>query len=341
MSFVESAISALDTKLDSSENDNLFKMKKELADEIVNKLSEKTNDPMLLLWQETVTNYLVSEWFFDDLGDNFWMGLLLKTGITSQGKALEKYRERINDPEKQTESDIVALKNEILQEINWIDPQVQGQQEAPWSSNWEQQSPQLRPTIDVSQWIRVVYDQLEWKEKPDFVPFSCAMQWYEKKMNELWNPTYLTVVDFSKSNKTNRMFVINMVTKKVEYAVPVGHWKNSWWEYATKFSDKTWTNQSSLGFFRTPQEITKAHTKSWHGLWMKGIEDSNDNAHNRWIYMHPWTVTWSAWCFTLPKYSKEIMEKLKWDSLLFAYYPQQDYFAESKLIDSKPDRLVA
>jgi hypothetical protein len=61
MSFVESAISALDTKLDSSENDNLFKMKKELADEIVNKLSEKTNDPMLLLWQETVTNYLVSE----------------------------------------------------------------------------------------------------------------------------------------------------------------------------------------------------------------------------------------------------------------------------------------
>jgi hypothetical protein len=228
-----------------------------------------------------------------------------------------------------------------LQEINWIDPQVQGQQEAPWSSNWEQQSPQLRPTIDVSQWIRVVYDQLEWKEKPDFVPFSCAMQWYEKKMNELWNPTYLTVVDFSKSNKTNRMFVINMVTKKVEYAVPVGHWKNSWWEYATKFSDKTWTNQSSLGFFRTPQEITKAHTKSWHGLWMKGIEDSNDNAHNRWIYMHPWTVTWSAWCFTLPKYSKEIMEKLKWDSLLFAYYPQQDYFAESKLIDSKPDRLVA
>ena len=339
MDFVESAVNYLEQQ--TEEWEKMLQLKKELAADIVKKLGEKTNDPMLELWQESVTNYLVSEWLVDDLED-IWIWMVLKTWISSQGEALKDYRKRINNAEViKTESDLLALKQSIMSEIDGIQSAEKPQEQHQESSKPQSSQERLSASIDISQWVEAFYNQLEWKEKPDMVPFACAMQWYEKMKNQLWNPTYLTVVDFSKSNKTNRMFVINMATKKVEYTVPVWHWKNSWWEYATTFSDQAWTNQSSLWFYRTPQEITKAHTKSWSGLWMNGIEDSNNNAKNRWIYMHPWSVNWSAWCFTLPKHSKEIMKTLKWDSLLFAYYPQKKYFAQTTLIDNKPDRLVA
>lgn len=195
-----------------------------------------------------------------------------------------------------------------------------------------------RFNISVSAETMRLYTQLKWKEKPDLEPFACAMVWYEKLKNQLWNPTYLTVVDFTKSRRKKRFFVINMKTKTVEYATKVWHWKNSWWDYASSFSDSAWSQKSSLGFYRTPEKITKSHTKSWSGLWMNWIEESNDNAKNRWIYMHPWTETWSQWCFTIPKgISTEIMEKLKWDSLVFAYAKSKNYFAQSNYFNPRAD----
>lgn len=333
-----------------SQEERLLELKKDLAQTIVKKLGEKTNDPMICLRQEITSNYLVSEGVWDDLKD-IWVWAMLELGLSTQAEKLMDYRERINS--KESEEELKALKETILHEIDGIGaaPQTEEQQDE-WNTEepteWQTENPQITErtdtqnvSIDVSQDIHLFYNQLEGKEKPDFEPFACAFQGYQKMQNQLWNKEYLTVVDFSKSNKTNRLFVINMRTKKIEYAEKVWHWKKSWGEYATEFSDVRGTNKSSLWFYRTPQSITKAHTKSRHGLRLNGIEETNDNAHNRWIYMHPWGVNGSQWCFTLPKHSKEIMNLIKWDSLIFAYYPQKDYFAKTNLIDSKPERLVA
>jgi len=168
-----------------------------------------------------------------------------------------------------------------------------------------------------------------------------AFYGYEKLKSELKNPKYLTVVDFSKSNKQERMFIINMKTKTIENSLSVGHGKNSGDEFAKNFSDTLGSRQSSLGFYRTPSEITKSHTKSWYGLRMNGIEDSNDNANNRGIYMHPGGLK-SEGCFTLQMSQQEadkIMNKLKGDSLLFAYYPNDKYLASSKIIGEKYKKI--
>jgi hypothetical protein len=138
-------------------------------------------------------------------------------------------------------------------------------------------------------------------------------------------------VDFSKERWTNRFFVINMDTNTVEYATKVGHGKWSGWTIATKFSNTPNTNQSSLWWYITPDEIRKSSTKPWSWLKMKWQENGiNNNASDRWIYMHPWTEAWSLWCFTLPKsIAHEIMNKLKWWSVLFAFARTKDYFKKS------------
>ena len=178
-----------------------------------------------------------------------------------------------------------------------------------------------------------MYNQLKWVEKPDLEPF--AMKWYEEIKWSLKNPTYLTVVDFTKPNNKNRFYVINMNTKRVEYATIVWHWSGSWkWAYATDFSNINWSYQSSLWFFRTPDHTNKPSNRNRRGLLMKWIEWSNNKAASRWIYMHPgWKI--SLWCFTIPNNeSSEIMNKVKWDSLLFAYAKSKDYFSQSQYFNT-------
>ena len=97
-----------------------------------------------------------------------------------------------------------------------------------------------------------------------------------------------------------------------------------------------------MGFIEHHQRLLKAHTKSWYGLRMNGIEDSNDNANNRGIYMHPggikiWRLLYSSKCHS--RKLIKIMNKLKGDSLLFAYYPDNKYLASSKIIGEKYKKI--
>jgi len=190
-------------------------------------------------------------------------------------------------------------------------------------------------SIDVPQKYEDLYGKLKWKEKPDLQPFACAMKWYDEMKESLKNSKYLTVVDFTKPNNENRFYVIDVTSNTIEYATTVWHGSGSWtWKYATSFSNVYGSYQSSLGFFRTPNSINKPATKKRTWLLMKWIEWSNDQAPSRWIYMHPWWLI-SQWCFTLPKdKAMEIMNKIKWDSLLFAYAKSKEYFAQSDHFDT-------
>lgn len=70
---------------------------------------------------------------------------------------------------------------------------------------------------------------------------------------------------------------------------------------------------------------------------MQGIEESNDNAKQRGIYIHPGSVKGSEGCFTLPTKASQVMKKIKGDSLLFAYYPDQEYLASSDVLQKEPE----
>ena len=55
--------------------------------------------------------------------------------------------------------------------------------------------------INISSKHQELYKQLKWRELPDLEPFACAMKWYEELKWSLKNPQYLTIVDFTKSNR--------------------------------------------------------------------------------------------------------------------------------------------
>lgn len=203
--------------------------------------------------------------------------------------------------------------------------------------------------------INDIYKQLKWPEKPDFFPFYLAMQWYNKEKKSLWNSKYLTVVDYSKPVSENRLYVINMQTKTVENCVPTWHGKNSGnTKKTTDFSNEKGSNKTSIGFFRTPSTLKFNSRKTWKWLFLTWLEYSNNHANtndpktSRWIAVHSvWSFFYSktenwhkAWdstsegCITIRKADNpnEIMNKIKWDSLIYSYYPDMTYLNKSTMI---------
>jgi len=197
--------------------------------------------------------------------------------------------------------------------------------------------------------IYEIYKKLKWKEKPDPLPFYLAMQWYNKLKNSIWNRDHLTVIDYSKPPSKNRLYVINMKTLTVENCVKTWHGKNSWnMQETSRFSNKNGSKQTSIGFFRTPHDLRRNSKRTWRWLFLSGMEGSNDNALKRWIAIHEvWDLFWGStrnghrkWestsdgCITIRSDDNpnEIMNKIKWDSLVYSYYPDMTYLNSSRLI---------
>ena len=197
--------------------------------------------------------------------------------------------------------------------------------------------------VVVSPEIRKKWENLKWKEKPELEPFACAMKAYETEKTawHLKNLKYLTVVDFTKNQLTqNRFFVINLDTNTVEYAEKCWHWVNSGGrEWTTSFSNKKGSLQSSLWAFVTADGSISNSKGTWKWNFWKWLEGSNSNLRSRGCAIHPvgslvygtWKST-SEWCFTIPKsqkYVNEILSKIGWWSLVFAYAKSEKYFAQS------------
>lgn len=197
--------------------------------------------------------------------------------------------------------------------------------------------------------INEIYKNLKWKEKPDFLPFYLAMQWYNKQKNSIWNKKYLTVIDYSKPPYKNRFYLMNMDTLTVENCVPTWHGKNSWnTQETSSFSNKDGSNQTSIGFFRTPYDLRRNRKRTWRWLFLSGMEGSNDNALKRWLAIHEvWDLFWGStknghrkWestsdgCITIRSADNpnEIMNKIKWDALVYSYFPDMTYLNSSRLI---------
>ena len=207
--------------------------------------------------------------------------------------------------------------------------------------------------VEVPSEIKKRWENLKWKEKPELEPFACAMKAYEveKSLWHLKNMKYLTVVDFTKNQLTqNRFFVVNLDIDTVEYSEMCGHGEGSGGqERATSFSNKRGSHQSSLWAYITNDHSRLNGKRTWHWNFPKWQEKSNKAS--RWIAIHPvgslvyktWKST-SDWCFTIPrsqKYVDEILLKIEWWSLVFAYAKSEDYFAQSNYFHKNSDGSYA
>lgn len=177
--------------------------------------------------------------------------------------------------------------------------------------------------------------------------YKLALKGFEKLKGQgkLLNNSILTIIDFSQSSNHKRLYVINLVEKSLLFNTYVAHGRNTGEEYAERFSNKSGTFMSSLGFYIT-QNMSMG-SRVGLSLILDGIEKGiNDNARQREIIMHGADYATenfikkfgrlgrSFGCPSLPPDQIEpVAETIKNGSCLFIYKPDLYYINHSKVLN--------
>ncbi len=150
----------------------------------------------------------------------------------------------------------------------------------------------------------------------------------------------LTVIDYSLPSNKQRMWVFDVSKERLLYNTYVAHGKNSGNNYATHFSNKESSKESSLGTYITKNTYI-GH--KGYSLNLQGLDRGfNDNAYNRRVVIHgAWYVepgfikksgraglSWGcpAIADTL---AKPVINTIKNGSVVFAYYPDRNFLNHS------------
>lgn len=181
---------------------------------------------------------------------------------------------------------------------------------------------------------------------PNLTSFKNGMIGYHKLADKnLIEKQILTIIDFSLSSKKERMWVMDMSNNKILYHTVVSHGKNTGSEFATQFSNKKNSLQSSLGFFITGETY---FGKNGLSLFIDGMEKQfNSNARERYVVIHgadyanPSAIKnlgrlgRSYGCPALPTaISQEIIDLIKNKSVLYIYSEDKTYAKNSKMIQA-------
>lgn len=175
--------------------------------------------------------------------------------------------------------------------------------------------------------------------------FKQAWKGYQHLLNNnrLNCTGYLTICDFSKSSRQKRLYVVDVLAKKLIKHTYVAHGRNTGYEYATSFSNKPESLQSSLGFYVTQQTYIGENGLS---LRLNGVDRGfNDNALARNIVMHGADyvsagraakgITGRSYgCPAVPKNEvSQIVQIIKNGTCLFIYHPDKQYRNSSKVLN--------
>lgn len=180
---------------------------------------------------------------------------------------------------------------------------------------------------------------------PSRVAFKNGITGYQKLKEEgKIRNEILTIVDFGMNSTAKRMWILDMSTQKVLYNTYVSHGKNTGLDKATNFSNTPNSFQSSLGFYVTAETY---YGKNGLSLFIDGMEEGfNSKARERYVVIHgadyatqdfinrSGRLGRSYGCPAVPtKVSKEIINKIKGQSVLFIYHPNKDYLEKSEYLN--------
>jgi hypothetical protein len=204
------------------------------------------------------------------------------------------------------------------------------------------------PEYNFKSGIQQVYESLnESSLNPE--AFYIAMLGYRSLTSKglVLKESLLTIIDYSHPSSDDRLYVIDLLQRSVVYKSLVAHGRNSGELYANRFSNKAQSNQSSLGFF-----ITGSPYKGGQGYSMLlcGVDTGyNDNSRVRAIVIHGASYAThnyidcygrlgrSLGCPALPPdKNAAIINLIKDGSVLFSYYPDQEYLNCSKVLGYLP-----
>jgi len=168
---------------------------------------------------------------------------------------------------------------------------------------------------------------------------SCAMRRPDMQIN----PGRLSVIDYSRPSTEPRMWVFDLARQRLLFEEWVAHGRNSGGNHTEHFSNKDGSFMSSLGAF-TAQETYMGG--NGYSLRLKGLEPGfNDHARDRAIVIHgaPYVnpaiarlqgrLGRSLGCPAVRlSVAKPLIDSLRGGTMVFAYYPDKDWLARSRLL---------
>ncbi len=175
---------------------------------------------------------------------------------------------------------------------------------------------------------------------------------YLDEKGQIQKKDIITIVDFSKPSTTERLFVINLRTKKIIAKSLCAHGRNSGEIYADKFSNGAESYQSSLGFYVTGETYGG---KNGFSLKLDGMESGiNSNARDRGVVIHGadyvsydfinanGKLGRSQGCPALPlEKNEKIISLIKGGSCLFIYHPSKNYKKTSTILKHYNEECLA
>jgi hypothetical protein len=145
-------------------------------------------------------------------------------------------------------------------------------------------------------------------------------------------PDRLVIIDFSKPSTEERFFVVNPESGELLFKSLVAHGQGSGLVYATDFSNRPNSHQSSLGFFKTAETYTGKHG---HSLRLDGLQPGlNHAARDRAVVIHAADYVSQSFiqqngylgrswgCPALPADGyNQVIDQIKEGTLLLIYHP--------------------
>ncbi len=158
------------------------------------------------------------------------------------------------------------------------------------------------------------------------------------------DPRKLGVIDYSRPSTEPRMWVFDLSRQRLLFEEWVAHGRNSGDNRTQHFSNKDGSFMSSLGAF-TAQETYMGG--NGYSLRLEGLEPGfNDHARDRAIVIHgaPYVnpaiarlqgrLGRSLGCPAVRlSVAKPLIDSLRGGTLVFAYYPDKDWLAHSRLLE--------
>jgi len=232
-----------------------------------------------------------------------------------------------------------------LLSISWTPPQEQKNNEDNWQEI-ELSDFVLKNSLKEED-ISLLYTSLKLQRKglsKQAFEYACKGYRLLLKKKIISKQGYLAICDFSQSSNNKRLYLVDMINGAVLLNTYVTHGLNSGGEYATRFSNRSGSLQSSLGFYVTQNAYYGEHGLS---LRVRGIEKGyNDKAGRRSIVVHGADYIGDAWldqnnymgrsygCPAIPeKECNYLINTIKNGSCIFIYHPSKNYLKGSKILN--------
>ena len=179
---------------------------------------------------------------------------------------------------------------------------------------------------------------------PNIDSFTKALKgFYALKEEGKITKDVLTLIDFSLSSNTKRLWIIDLSTNTILFHSLVAHGKNTGEEFASAFSNVSESFKSSLGFYATGEIYNGKHGMS---LKLDGLEKGiNDNARSRAVVIHGADYVSESFiknhnrlgrsqgCPAIPvELTSDVINTIKDKSCIFIYHPSARYKSTSKLL---------